>query len=73
MTLTELLDERFIAPLAAWARERGSKLRIQGYGIPPATMSSNAAADLPEGEGHHWRDVTASRWASSATSASVVS
>ena len=36
-TLTELLDERFIAPLAAWARERGTRLRIQGYGIPPAT------------------------------------
>ena len=66
-TLTELLDERFIAPLAVWARERGTRLRIQGYGIPPATVSSNAAADLPEGEGHQWRELTASRWASSAS------
>ena len=66
-TLTELLDERFIAPLAAWARARGTRLRMQGYGIPPATVSSNAAADLPEGEGHQWRDLTASRWASSAS------
>ena len=49
-TLTELLDERFIAPLGEWARARGTRLRIQGYGIPPATVSSNAAADLPEGE-----------------------
>ncbi len=30
-------------------------------------MSSNAAADLPEGEGHQWRELTASRWASSAS------
>ncbi len=66
-TLTELLDERFIAPLAAWARGRGTKLRMQGYGIPPASVSSNAAVDLPEGEGHHWRDITATRWASSAS------
>ncbi len=65
-TLTELLDERFITPLAAWARERGTRLRIQGYGIPPATVSSNARADLPEGEGHNWRELTATRWASSA-------
>ena len=66
-TLTELLDERFIAPLGEWARARGTRLRIQGYGIPPATVSSNAAADLPEGEGHQWRELTASRWASSAS------
>ena len=66
-TLTELLDERFITPLAAWARQRGTKLRMQGYGIPPATVSSNAVVDLPEGEGHHWRELTATRWASSAS------
>ena len=66
-TLTELLDERFIVPLGAWARARGTRLRLQGYGIPPATVSSNAAADVPEGEGHQWRELTASRWASSAS------
>jgi hypothetical protein len=66
-TLSELLDERFIRPLGAWARARGTKLRMQGYGVPPATISSNAAVDLPEGEGHHWRQLTASRWASSAS------
>ena len=66
-TLTELLDERFIGPLARWANARGTKLRMQGYGIPPATVSSNAAVDLPEGEGHHWRQLTAARWASSAS------
>jgi hypothetical protein len=66
-TLSELLDERFIRPLREWAHARGTRLRMQSYGIPPATISSSAAVDLPEGEGHHWRQLTASRWASSAS------
>ncbi len=65
-TLTELLEERFIAPLAEWARRRGTRLRMQGYGIPPASVSSNALVDLPEGEGAEWKSLSASRWASSA-------
>ncbi len=65
-TLTELVDERFLGPLAEWARGRGTRLRVQGYGIPPATISSNAVADLPEGEGAQWRQLTPSRWAASA-------
>jgi hypothetical protein len=64
-TLTELLDERFLAPMQAWARQRGTRFRIQGYGIPPATISSNAGVDLPEGEGSQWKTVRASRWAAS--------
>lgn len=66
-TLSELLDERFIGPLREWAHARGTRLRMQSYGIPPATISSSAFVDLPEGEGHHWRQLTASRWASSAS------
>lgn len=65
-TLTELLEERFIAPLTEWARARGTRLRMQGYGIPPASISSNAFVDLPEGEGAEWKSLSASRWASSA-------
>ncbi len=64
-TLTELLGERFYGPMQEWARRRHTKFRIQGYGIPPATISSNAAVDLPEGEGAQWRVLRASRWASS--------
>jgi hypothetical protein len=64
-TLTELLDERFLAPMQAWARQRGTRFRIQGYGIPPATISSNAGIDLPEGEGAQWKTLRASRWAAS--------
>lgn len=66
LTLRELFDERFLRPLGEWARARGTRLRVQGYGIPPATISSNAAADLPEGEGAFWRKLTAARWAASA-------
>jgi hypothetical protein len=66
-TLTELLDERFIAPLQHWAMARGTKLRAQIYGTPPASTSSAMLADLPEGEGADWRGLTATRWASSAS------
>jgi hypothetical protein len=64
-TLTELLTERFLAPVQAWARQRGTKFRVQGYGIPPATISGNAGVDLPEGEGFRWTTLTSSRWAAS--------
>lgn len=65
-TLTELLEERFLAPLQAWAKQHRTRFRVQGYGIPPATIGSNAFVDLTEGEGPHWKVLRASRWASSA-------
>jgi hypothetical protein len=65
-TLTELLNERFLAPLQHWAKQHNTRFRIQGYGIPPATIASNQFADLTEGEGFHWKILRASRWASSA-------
>jgi hypothetical protein len=65
-TLTELMDERFLAPLHAWAASAGTRLRMQAYGIPPASLSSNALVDIPDGEGAEWTRLTASRWASSA-------
>ncbi|MFO7693376.1 MAG: glycosyl hydrolase [Vicinamibacterales bacterium] len=64
-TLTDLLDDRFLAPMREWAAKRGTRFRIQGYGIPPATISSNAGVDLPEGEGAQWKTLRASRWAAS--------
>ncbi len=66
-TLTELLDERFLTPLHDWAQQHHTRLRLQGYGVPPATISSNALADLPEGEGWQWKQLQATRWASSAS------
>jgi hypothetical protein len=66
-TLTELYEERFAAPVREWARLNGTRFRIQGYGTPPAALSSYSQADLPEGEGYQWRSFSTSRWASSAS------
>ncbi len=49
-----------------WSHRNRTRFRIQGYGIPAATIASNAHADLTEGEGPQWKVVRASRWASSA-------
>ncbi|MCM3900301.1 MAG: hypothetical protein ND866_01190 [Pyrinomonadaceae bacterium] len=67
MTLTELLNERFLAPLQQWSKRNRTLFRIQDYGVPAATISSNAFADIPDGEGSQWKVVRASRWASSAS------
>ncbi len=65
-TLTELLQERFVTPLRDWAKQQKTLLRMQTYGIPPATLSMNASVDLPEGEGVQWRSLSSTRWATSA-------
>jgi len=66
LTLTELFNENFMAPVHEWSKKNQTLFRVQGYGIPPATIGSNANADISEGEGSQWRMVSASRWASSA-------
>jgi hypothetical protein len=66
-TITDLLNERFVAPLHDWSQRNHTRLRMQNYGIPAATLSSNAYVDLPEGEGPQWKVLRASRWASSAS------
>ncbi len=66
-TLTELFNERFVAPLHDWAKRNHTLLRMQDYGVPAAALSSNAYIDLPEGEGAQWKVVRATRWASSAS------
>lgn len=65
-TLTELYEERFVAMCQRWAAARGVPFRIQGYGTPPAMISSYRHADLFEGEGWGWTELTQTRWASSA-------
>jgi hypothetical protein len=65
-TLTELFNERFMAPVHEWSKRNTTLFRVQGYGIPPANIASNADADISEGEGPRWRTVSASRWAASA-------
>ncbi len=65
-TLNDLLDERFMIPMRDWAKKNNTRFRIQGYGLPPATIGSNAYADISEGEGAQWKVLRAARWASSA-------
>lgn len=66
LTLTELVEERFLAPAQAWAHAHGTLFRSQTYGTPPVTLSSQHFVDLADGEQPYWRQFTASRWASSA-------
>ena len=66
LTLTELLNDHFLMGVHEWAKKNKTLFRVQGYGIPPATIASNAHADISEGEGSQWKTVSASRWASSA-------
>src|SRR6266545_3282611 len=66
-TLSELYEERFLVPLKEWSRRNNVLLRIQNYGEPPATISSSRHADLIDGEGWKYRELTSSRWAASAS------
>ena len=65
-TLAELYEENLVAACQRWAAGRGVRFRVQSYGTPPATLSSYRSADLFEGEGWGWQELTPSRWASSA-------
>ena len=65
-TLTELCNENYLVPMNRWAHDHKTQFRTQTYGFPPVTLASQALVDLPEGEKPHWRQFTASRWASSA-------
>ncbi|SEK00515.1 alpha-L-rhamnosidase [Sphingobium sp. AP50] len=66
LTLSELVDERYLATIDNWTQNHGTRFRAQVYGFPPPTLSSNALVALPEGEGDNWRGFTSTRWASSA-------
>ena len=65
-TLSELVEEGFVATCRRWAEEHGVRFRLQGYGQPPITLSAQRGAHLIEGEGAGWTSLTQSRWASSA-------
>jgi hypothetical protein len=66
LTLTELAEEHFVAPLHQWATRHGTRLRAQLYGTPPTALSSYRLVDLPEGEQSFWNRFTPTRWATSA-------
>src|SRR5215204_2351289 len=58
-TQYELLNERFLQPMQEWSKRKGTLFRIQDYGVPAAAISSNAFADIPDGEGAQWKVVRA--------------
>jgi hypothetical protein len=64
-TLAELIDENYLTPINAWAREHHTHFRSQSYGTPAVTLSSNALVDLPEGS--QWHSFSYTRWATSAS------
>lgn len=66
MTLSELVDERYLAVVNNWADSHHTRFRAQVYGSPPVTLSSNKFVSLAEGEWARWRQFTPARWASSA-------
>ncbi|AQR72311.1 glycosyl hydrolase [Sphingomonas sp. LM7] len=64
-TLAELTGERYLATIDSWAKQRGTRFRVQAYGTPPTLLSGNALVALPEGEGANWREFNSTRWATS--------
>ncbi len=67
LTLTELIDERYLTPVDEWAKAHGTRFRSQTYGTPAVSMSSNRLVALPEGEGPQWNRFSFTRWATSAS------
>ncbi|MCG2583930.1 glycosyl hydrolase [Massilia sp. TS11] len=65
-TQTELVNERYLSPIDAFAKAHGTRFRSQTYGEPAVTMSSNRLVALPEGEGPQFRSFSFTRWATSA-------
>src|SRR5271170_5970240 len=65
-TLTELVNENYLAQINTWAIAHHTKFRSQTYGDPAVSLSSQRLVALPEGEGPHWRAFSTLRWASSA-------
>ena len=66
-TLSDLIRENYLAPIAHFAEARGTRFRSQTYGAPAATLADEAVPQLPEGEGPQWRSFSFTRWASSAS------
>jgi hypothetical protein len=67
LTLTELINERYLTPINDWAKAHGTRFRSQTYGEPAVSLSSNNLVDLPEGEGPQWNSFSFTRWATSAS------
>ncbi|RZU40055.1 glycosyl hydrolase [Edaphobacter modestus] len=66
VTLSDLVRENYLKPLADYATAHHTRFRSQTYGSPAATLSDERIPQLPEGEGPQWDRFSFTRWTSSA-------
>lgn len=66
VTLSDLVRENYLTPVAEYAAKHGTRFRSQTYGEPAVTLADEHIPQLPEGEGPQWRSFSFTRWASSA-------
>src|SRR5215469_6550537 len=66
VTLSDLVRENYLRPMAQYAGAHATKFRSQTYGEPAVTLSDEHVPQLPEGEGPQWHSFSTTRWASSA-------
>ncbi|MFT4114983.1 glycosyl hydrolase [Silvibacterium sp.] len=65
-TLADMVRDNYLATVAQYAAQHGTRFRSQTYGTPGVTLFDEHVPQLPEGEGPQWRDFSYTRWASSA-------
>jgi hypothetical protein len=66
VTLSDLVRENYLRPMASFAAQHGTRFRSQTYGEPAATLADERVPQLPEGEGPQWKAFSFTRWTSSA-------
>ncbi len=66
LTLSDLVRDNYLRPMAEYATAHATKFRSQTYGQPAVTLSDEHIPQLPEGEGPQWHAFSFTRWASSA-------
>lgn len=67
LTLSELINENYLAIINNFAQQHHTNFRSQTYGEPAVTLADESTPALPEGEGPQWRTFSFTRWASSAS------
>jgi len=65
-TISDLVRENYLKPVAEYAAAHGTRFRSQTYGSPGVKLFDEHVPQLPEGEGPQWRSFSFTRWASSA-------
>ena len=66
LTLSDLVRDNYLRPMAEYAAAHATRFRSQTYGEPAVTLADEHIPQLPEGEGPQWHAFSFTRWASSA-------